>query len=91
MPTHGRNWNAVFAGLIVGALGILLLELPWSFGLVNSSYDYLSLSRIVTSPEEAVIVYLDEASHRALDQAYNKPWDRSLHARLVEQITAGQD
>ena len=33
------------------------------------------------------MVYLDEASHLKLGQPQNAPWDRSLHARLVDRLT----
>jgi adenylate cyclase len=32
-------------------------------------------------------VYLDEQSHAALGQPLNRPWDRRLHARLLERLT----
>jgi len=38
--------------------------------------------------DEAVIVYLDEKSHQALNQPLNAPWDRTLHAKLIDRLTA---
>ena len=34
------------------------------------------------------VVYMDNPSHDELHQPENAPWDRSLHAKLVEQLTA---
>jgi adenylate cyclase len=34
------------------------------------------------------MVFMDEQSHQDLDQPYDKPWDRSLHAKLLRQLTA---
>ena len=32
------------------------------------------------------LVLLDEQSHEALGQPFNAPWDRTLHARLIERL-----
>ena len=37
--------------------------------------------------DQAVIVYMDEISHEKLGQPLNAPWDRSVHARLVDRLT----
>jgi len=36
---------------------------------------------------EAAIVYLDEISHKKLNQPLNAPWDRRLHAKLIQRLT----
>ena len=62
----------------------------WSIGrgLVNRSYDFLIIARGDQAATDAVIVYLDEKSHAELGQPLDAPWDRALHARLVERLTA---
>ena len=56
------------------------------------SYDSLFLMRERLKqhqpPQEACIVYLDEESHSRLKQPMNEPWDRRLHARLVDRLVA---
>jgi adenylate cyclase len=34
------------------------------------------------------MVFLDEESHKELNQPFNAPWDRSVHARLLDRLTA---
>jgi adenylate cyclase len=34
-----------------------------------------------------LVVYLDDESHEKLNQPRNVPWDRRLHARLIERLT----
>ncbi len=34
------------------------------------------------------MVYLDEESHKLLEQPYDRPWNRSLHAKLLRRLTA---
>jgi len=56
------------------------------------SYDWLFLMRERLRqhqpPQEACIVYLDEASHARMGQPMNEPWDRRIHARLVDRLSA---
>src|ERR1035441_9721893 len=33
-------------------------------------------------------LYMDEASHADLNQPFGAPWDRALHAKLIEHLTA---
>lgn len=48
----------------------------------------MMVSRGDRPADEAVIVYLDEKSHRQLGQPLNAPWDRTLHAKLIDRLTA---
>lgn len=61
---------------------------PLGRGLVHASYDFLLVARGEKSADEAVIVYLDEKSHQVLKQPLNAPWDRKLHADLIDRLTA---
>src|SRR5215212_121998 len=80
---------AVIVGVLLGVgSGLLLLEFPMGLGLRRSSYDLLHVWRGDRGATEAVLVYLDESSHKALGQPYNAPWDRGLHARLIDRLTA---
>jgi adenylate cyclase len=87
-----ETWN-FFGGGIVGALlattvGAGLLYLKFGLGLVHASYDWPYAIRPVIQPQQAVMVYLDDESHQILNQPFNAPWDRSLHARLINRLTA---
>lgn len=71
------------------ALGWALHTFALGSGLVNLSYDLLHILRSERIPApEAVIVYLDEKSHLDLNQPLNAPWDRALHARMIDRLTA---
>ena len=60
--------------------------------LVLLSYDLLFLPGLKprTAPDELVIVHLDDISFRDLKQTGAPNWDRSLHARLLDRLTADQ-
>ena len=78
----------ICGALLIVAFGGVLFYFPIGDGIVHWSYDLLFVQRPTVRPKEAVIVYLDEPSYKNLDQNFIKPWDRSLHARLLDRLTA---
>ena len=79
---------AVTLALLTAGLGLFLHVFSWGKRLIYASYDLLLVTQGERAPSEAVIVYLDEESHLALNQPLNAPWDRKLHAQLVDRLTA---
>ena len=74
---------ALFCGFFLhGAFGEFGLE------LTQRSYDYPFGPRPPIPVNEVVMVFLDEESHKELNQPFNAPWDRSVHAKLLERLTA---
>lgn len=84
-----RRWpaGAVGAALAV-SVGLLYLLTGLGGGLTRSSYDQLSRWHRPTPPTDAVIISLDEASHKVLQQPANQPWNRELHAQLIDRLNA---
>ena len=88
----------VFRGALTGAVitatfGIILLSnssLPFSEMLQRQSYTLLFRYRAPVQVDEVVIVYLDDDSHRELQQPYDRPWNRGLYAQLVDRLTADE-
>ena len=85
---NSRTWGGLIGALLSVFMGLAVHQNPWSRALENASYNLLFLPRPIAPVDDAVIVYLDEESHKELDQRFNQAWDRQLHARLVEQLTA---
>lgn len=82
------NWLAgLLIGVITAALGFLLIHFSLGNALKFASYDLLFAARPMIKPAEALIIYMDEDSHTALDQSFTEPWDRNLHARLLDHLT----
>jgi adenylate cyclase len=80
---------ATLAGALIAALvGFFLHAFPIGKGLANRSFDLLTVARGEVPADEAVLVYLDEKSHGDLKQPYGVVWDRGLHARLLQRLTA---
>ena len=89
MTTTRKHWvAAAFGALLAGTVGLGLQALPIGRGLINWSYDLLFFARGSIPANEAVIVLLDDVSYAALKQPRNAPWDRGLHARLIDRLTA---
>ncbi|MCX7872190.1 MAG: adenylate/guanylate cyclase domain-containing protein [Verrucomicrobiae bacterium] len=77
-----------FAAIVLG-LGMLHPSNPLLFGesLIDSSYIYLFKFKKPVKPSEVVMVYMDDESHRELNQPYHMGWDRSVHAKLLNKMS----
>jgi len=53
----------------------------------RASYDLPFRFGEQTPPGNVVLVYLDEGSHQNLGQPLSEPWDRRLHAQLVDKLS----
>jgi adenylate cyclase len=80
----GSFWGAALAA----GTGWFLHSYPAGGGFIDQSYNLLQVARGDRAASQAVLVYMDEESHVALDQPLNRAWDRRLHARLVDRLTA---
>jgi adenylate cyclase len=72
--------------LAVG-VGVVLHTFRFGQSLIYWSYDLPFAVRPQVRPDQAVMVYMDDESHDKLGQSRIEPWDRSLHARLVDRLT----
>jgi len=87
--TFGKRWIVGVSGSVLAVVaGLAVHQLTVGSGLVNLSYDLLTIFKPVVVPTNAVLVFMDEASHEKLGQPLNAPWDRTLHAQLVDKLTA---
>ena len=85
-----KFFQSSIGGLIGAALaisiGAILAKTPLGKGLVRTSYDLFFEPRPIVSPDEVIIVYMDDDSHDILNQSYIQPWDRALHAKVVNRL-----
>ena len=81
-------WGGMAGATLAVVTGVVLLLFKFGLGLIHLSYDLPFAVRFTAQPNEAVMVYLDDDSHAILKQPRNEPWDRSLHARLLDRLTA---
>ena len=85
---HKLLWGRLVGAALATATGMVLLLFPIGLGLRHLSYDLPFAIRPSVQPQEVVMVYLDDDSHKELNQPYNAPWDRALHAQLLDRLTA---
>ena len=86
-PRKRKLWlSGAWGALLTVVAGIGLLLTGMGDGLTHLSYDLPFVFRTITHPQDVILVYLDENSHKILDQPFNAPWDRSLHAKLLERL-----
>jgi len=91
--TTRQTWLGGGLGALLAVtlgVGLLVFHLTLGEKLIYLSYDLPFLHRPITKPNEAVLIYMDDDSHRELQQPYDGPWDRGLFAQLVERLTAEQ-
>jgi CHASE2 domain-containing sensor protein len=88
----GKQARNLIRACFIGALlacgaGFFLYEFNIGRRFKNSSYDLLHIAKGDTAVSEAVVVFMDEASHEKLGQPFNAAWDRLLHAKLLDRLT----
>ena len=80
--------------VLVLLAGVALLNVNSRLGLALrfASYDWAyDLSFVKQHPPSAdaiTMIYIDEASYKNFDQPFNRPWDRTIHARLLDRLAA---
>lgn len=79
--------DTALSAALAALVGLLLLVTPAGDPFARLSYDLLFALRPDVPVEGMVIVAMDEESHRILGQPGASPWDRALHARLIERLT----
>jgi len=85
-PKSGKPLRAIFLAGLTTALSLVLWLTPLGEFWRNASYDYLFRfgARAVTNQVE--IILMDNAAYDAFHQERGQPWERSLHARLLNKL-----
>lgn len=84
----GRLLPGLVGATLAMGLGLALHHFRIGQTLVYWSYDLPFVLRPTVQPKEVVLVYMDDEAHDRLGQSRLAAWDRSLHARLVDRLTA---
>ena len=82
--------NPALLGAAVTVFCGLLLWSPLGDPWADASYDYLFRfgSRAITN--QVVLVLMDDDSYDHLHQTRGSPWDRALHAQLLNKLADDQ-
>jgi len=85
----GRWRSGVAGAALTVLLGLFFLPHPFGQGLANLSFDLPFRFRPNVPVDSIVIIYMDEASTKALTQPWDSgAWDRREHARLLDRLRA---
>jgi CHASE2 domain-containing sensor protein len=85
-----EQWMAGRAAAITAMLlGVFIVPFPtplerWSFDWLHSSQPATNETTRVT---EVAMIYMDDLSHNTLGQTTTAPWDRGVHAQLVDLLS----
>jgi adenylate cyclase len=72
---------------LVAALQAIVFLSPWGESLETRFLDlWFNMRGPVASPEEVVVIAMDEDSYQILDFPMNQPWPRSAHAALLRRL-----
>lgn len=90
MTEHLAKKKAILVS-VLGALaavlfGLVLWGTPLGDGWVNASYDNLFRFGAPAVTNQVTLIEMDNAAFDQFHQARGQPWDRALHARLLNRL-----
>ena len=80
--------SPLLGALLAAGIGLACLLSDVGKPLERFSYDLPFVFRSNVATRDIAIVYLDEASARALGQPVDVPWDRKIFAQLLDRLHA---
>jgi CHASE2 domain-containing sensor protein len=66
--------------------GLILWQSPLGDAWVNASYDYLFYFGSPAVSNNVVLILMDNAAFDQFHQSRGQPWDRALHAKLLNRL-----
>ncbi len=86
-PTRKKAILVSIMGALVAVLfGLLLWGTPLGDGWVNASYDNLFRFGAPSLTNQVTLIEMDNAAFDQFHQVRGQPWDRALHARLLNRL-----
>jgi CHASE2 domain-containing sensor protein len=81
-------FKAALGAALAVLCGLVLWKMPLGEGWANASYDYLFRfgARAVTN--KVVVILMDNEAYDHFQQVRGQPWDRGLHAQLLQRLAA---
>ncbi len=82
-----RGLTVAGGALLAILLGLACERYSFADSLLRLSYDLPFLWRAPLDTHEIVLIYIDEASAKQLNQPLDDVWNRALHAPLLDRLT----
>lgn len=87
---EGKLFRPAWGAVLVVLCGIILWRTPLGEPWVNASYDYTFRFGARSVTNKVVLIRMDNSAYHDLDQSRDRPWDRGLHARLLNRLAQDQ-
>ncbi len=86
--TRGKGFRPALGAVLAVLCGLALWKLPVGEAWVNASYDYLFPFGAHAVTQKVALILMDNESYDYFHQERGQPWDRALHARLLQRLAA---
>ena len=84
-----QTFSAALGAVLTVIVGLVLWSAPLGETWVRASYDYLFRFGSQAVPSDQVeVILMDNAAYDHFHQERGQPWDRELHARLLDKLAA---
>ena len=85
------NWKqkvfiSAIGALLAAACGLFFLLTPFGDALTDASYDYLFRFGVQPITNNVALIVMDNAAFDRFYQVRGQPWDRELHAQLLNRL-----
>lgn len=84
--TKHKFFNPALGAALTVLCGLVLLNAPSGEGWRNASYDYLFRFGSRSLTNGVVLIQLDNDAYHYFQQERGQPWDRALHAQLLQRL-----
>lgn len=81
-----RLFRPTAGALLVVLVGVALRFLSLGEGFVNASYDHLFRFGSPAPSNQVVVILMDNEAYAEKNQSREQPWDRTLHAELLNKL-----
>jgi CHASE2 domain-containing sensor protein len=81
-----RFLRSVQGAAMAALCGLLLWSMPLGDAWTNASYDYLFRFGTRTVTNNVSVIMMDNEAYAHFHQTRGQPWDRALHARLLNKL-----
>ena len=82
-----RDWlNSVLGAALAVLCGVGLWKSPLGDSWANASYDYLFRFGAHAVTNRVTLILMDNEAFDQFHQIRGQPWDRGLHARLLDRL-----
>ena len=86
--TQHKFFKPALGAALAVLCGLALWTVPLGEGWVDASYDYLFRFGARTVTNKVVLIFMDNAAYDHFHQTRELPWDRALHATLLNKLAA---